>query len=487
MLEQGVVRARRVLHPVDGSGTDALEWAAGYIRLARMADLTCALVAGLAAYLLRFSGIAHYSSAAYLLTSLGLPFAWLLAIQFAGGYDQRFIGVGTDEFRRVANAGAFITAATAIVSYAAKLDLARGYVVVALPLLTLSDLLVRFAMRKHLHRLRRLGACMRSMVVVGHPATIAEIATMLRRETHHGLRLVAACVVGDAEADHVAGIPVAGGPDDVAAAVRLYGADTVAVLACPEMAGSSLRQLAWSLEKTGTELCVAPALLDVAGPRTTIRPVAGLPLLHVDHPEFSGARLVIKATFDKAIALAALAAAAPMLAIIAVVIRMDDGGPVLFRQLRVGKDGRQFALCKLRTMVPDAEARKLGLAARAEQAGPLFKLRDDPRVTGPGRWLRRWSLDELPQLLNVLSGEMSLVGPRPALPEEVAAYGDYVRRRLAVKPGMTGLWQVSGRSDLSWDEAVRLDLRYVENWSLMLDLQILWKTIAAVRRGRGAY
>jgi exopolysaccharide biosynthesis polyprenyl glycosylphosphotransferase len=253
------------------------------------------------------------------------------------------------------------------------------------------------------------------------------------------------------------------------------------------MAGERLRRLAWDLEKTGTDLCVAPALLDVAGPRTTIRPVAGLPLLHMDHPEFCGARRAAKSAFDKVLALLSLVLAAPLLVLLALIIRLDDGGPALFRQTRVGKDGRQFSVYKFRTMVADAEARRLALAAENQQQGPLFKIRNDPRITRVGRWLRRWSLDELPQLVNVLNGEMSLVGPRPALPEEAAMYGDHVRRRLAVKPGMTGLWQVNGRSDLSWDESVRLDLRYVENWSFLLDLQILWKTCAAVVRGSGAY
>ncbi len=258
------------------------------------------------------------------------------------------------------------------------------------------------------------------------------------------------------------------------------------------MAGARLRKLAWDLEKTGTDLCVAPALLDVAGPRTTIRPTAGLPLLHMDHPEFSGARLVVKGIFDRAFALLALVLLAPVFALLALAIKLDDGGPALFRQTRVGRDGRRFSVVKFRTMVPDAEALKATLALQIQptgiqQDGVLFKIKDDPRLTRVGRRLRRWSLDELPQLLNVLAGDMSLVGPRPALPEEVARYGDLVRRRLVVKPGMTGLWQVNGRSDLSWDESVRLDLRYVENWSLVLDLQILWKTCAAVARGSGAY
>jgi exopolysaccharide biosynthesis polyprenyl glycosylphosphotransferase len=461
-------------------------WTASYLRNARTIDFCCGLAAGLIAYQVRFEG--GYDPLGYMAMSLGLPFVWLLTLLLGGGYDPRFIGVGTDEFRRVLNAGVFLTATVAILSYAAKLDLARSYVVIALPSVTLFDLAARYTLRKRLHRRRSQGACMRKVVVVGHAPVIAGIAAMLRRETYHGLSVVAACVAGDVDSADIAGVPAVAGLDKVPEVVWRFEADTVAVLACPEMAGSRLRQLAWDLEKTGTDLCVASALLDVAGPRTTIRPVAGLPLLHMDHPEFSGAKLIIKSIFDKVIALAILVVTAPLLPLIALAIRLDDGGPVLFRQTRVGKDERRFQVCKFRTMVVDAEARKASLASFSMQPGaPLFKIKGDPRVTRVGRWLRHWSLDELPQLANVLAGDMSLVGPRPALPEEAAMYGELVRRRLAVKPGMTGLWQVNGRSDVSWEEAVRLDLRYVETWSLMLDLQILWKTWGAVTGGSGAY
>jgi len=253
------------------------------------------------------------------------------------------------------------------------------------------------------------------------------------------------------------------------------------------MSGVQLRALAWELEKTDTDLCVAPALLDVAGPRTTIRPVAGLPLLHVDHPEFTGARRVIKAGFDRAFASLVLLLTAPLLLAAMLAIWLADGDPALFRQTRVGKDGKVFTVYKFRTMVMDAEERKAELAEHNEHDGLMFKIRSDPRITKVGRWLRRWSIDELPQLVNVLLGDMSLVGPRPALPEEADLYADHVRRRLMVKPGLTGLWQVNGRANLTWDESVRLDLRYVENWSFVLDLQILWKTVSAVLSGSGAY
>jgi exopolysaccharide biosynthesis polyprenyl glycosylphosphotransferase len=412
---------------------------------------------------------------------------WLAAIALAGGYDPRFIGVGSEEFRRVLSAAVSLTAGVAVVSYVSRYDFARGYVVIALPCAAAFDLAARYRFRKRLHRLRRRGHFMRRTVAVGHPRAVADLVALLRRDIHHGLSVVGACLAGGTMPEEVAGVPVLGGLGNVTSAVGQSGADTVAVLACPEMNGTRLRELAWDLEKTGTDMCVAAALLDVAGPRTTIRPVAGLPLLHMDHAELAGIKQVLKGVFDRVSATAALMLLAPLFAVIALVVKIADKGPAFFRQTRVGKDGRTFRVWKFRTMVVDAEQRQAELAARNEGAGVLFKVRRDPRITRAGAWLRRTSLDELPQLLNVLVGDMSLVGPRPALPAEAAKYGDHMRRRLVVKPGITGLWQVNGRSDLPWDEAVRLDLRYVENWSFTLDLQILWKTCSAVVRGSGAY
>ena len=471
-------------------------WTSAYLRRAALADGTCALAAGAVAARVRFGGPA-YLPLTYVSLTCGLPFVWWMSVLLAGGYDNRIIGLGSDEYRRIRTAAVNLAAGLAVFSYAAKLDLARGYIAIALPSATVMDLTARYLLRKRLHRRRVRGWCVRRVVAVGHAAAVSRLVTALRRDTYHGLAVVAACLVDAPEGagpDGAAGapaadvpVPVAGGLCGVAAAVGRFGADTVAVLACPEIDGSRLRELAWELEKTDTDLFVAPALLDVAGPRTTLRPVAGLPLLHVDHPELAGAKQAIKSVFDKTCAALALLLSAPLFAVIAISIRLADHGPVFFRQTRIGKDGQGFTLYKFRTMVPGAEQRKSQLAAHNEADGVLFKIRRDPRVTRPGAWLRRWSLDELPQLINVLIGDMSLVGPRPALPEEVACYGGHMRRRLVVKPGMTGLWQVSGRSNLPWEEAERLDLRYVENWSLALDLQILWKTGSAVIRGSGAY
>ena len=312
------------------------------------------------------------------------------------------------------------------------------------------------------------------------------ITRQLRRERYHGLDVVGACLPPRHDG-RVGDLPVYGTFDDVARAVAQASADTVIVLTCPEFDGESLRRLAWQLERDDIDLIVANNLIDVAGARTTIRPVDGLPMLHVEHPTLSGGRRVAKAVFDRVGAALLLVLFAPVLVVVAVAVRLDSPGPVLFRQVRVGRYGREFPIYKFRTMHADAERRLADLRHLNEQDGVLFKIRDDPRVTRVGRYLRRLSLDELPQLFNVLGGTMSLVGPRPPLQREVAAYPRDARRRLAVRPGMTGLWQVSGRSDLPWEEAVRLDLRYVENWSLTLDLVILLRTLTAVCRGAGAY
>jgi exopolysaccharide biosynthesis polyprenyl glycosylphosphotransferase len=219
-----------------------------------------------------------------------------------------------------------------------------------------------------------------------------------------------------------------------------------------------------------------------------VRPVAGLPLLHVEEPELSGVRQAMKVTVEWVFATAAFLLALPLLVVLAIIVRLDSDGAPLFRQTRVGKNGREFTVYKIRTMRADAESLLDSLREQNESSdGLLFKIRKDPRVTRVGGFLRKFSLDELPQLWNVVRGDMALVGPRPPLPGEVAQYGTEVARRLLVRPGITGLWQVSGRSNLSWDDSVRLDLYYVENWSFALDAMIVWKTFFAIFRNEGAY
>ena len=450
-------------------------------------DILVAALGALAAYAVRFGGTDGEER--YLLGVLAAPPLWLAAVAFMRGYQSRWFGSGSEEFRCVLRAAALVGGGAAIAAYAFKADLARGYVLSACVFVAVGALAGRLACRTVLHAARRRGRAMLDVVLVGHESTVADLAQQVSRERHGGLRIVGACVPGGHSAEVEAlGVPVLGDLHQTAAVVSLLAVHSVAVTACTEMGGPALRRLAWELEGSGVDLVVAPGLVEVAGPRLHIRPLCGLPLLHVEEPELDGGRRLVKAVVDRVASLLALLLLAPVLLVIALVIRADTSGPVLFTQPRVGKDGREFRMRKFRTMHVDAEQRLDDLAgANLHGDEVLFKMQRDPRVTPVGRWLRRFSLDELPQLANVLLGHMSLVGPRPPLPREVARYGDGVHRRLLVKPGLTGLWQIRGRSDLSWDESIRLDLRYVENWSLSLDMMILWKTLSAVLGGRGAY
>ncbi len=419
---------------------------------------------------------------------LSLVALWPVLLAVSGAYAEPVFGTGSDEYRQVGRAGFLLLAFAGFVSYAAALDLSRALVVVAVPALTLTTLAGRYVARYVLRRLRANGHCTKRVVVVGRGGAVLELAGRLDRQHYAGLDVVAFCVTpGDqARLAATAEVPV-GGLDDVVRLAEELGADTIAVTSASETAAHYLRRLSWQLEGTGIELLVAPGLIEVAGPRLHIRPFEGLPLLSVEQPRFEGWRRVVKGAVDRSLAALALIVLCPLLFSIALAVRLGSRGPVLYRQERVGLNGRSFTMLKFRSMVVHADQQVDDLRAGNISDGLLFKLRHDPRVTPVGRWLRRLSLDELPQLLNVLRGSMSLVGPRPPLPGEVARYDSSVSRRLLVKPGLTGLWQISGRSDLSWEESVRLDLRYVENWTLALDLLILWKTASAVLRSRGAY
>ncbi|MCZ2819094.1 sugar transferase [Modestobacter sp. VKM Ac-2977] len=419
---------------------------------------------------------------------LSLVLAWPALLAVTGAYEERWFGVGSDEFRRVGRAGLLLLAGMGFVSYAAELDLSRALVVLAVPALTTATLVERYAARRLLHRQRMRGRCVKRVVVVGRGGAVLDLVDRLHRTRHAGLDVVGVCVTPDdrSRVARVTDLPVAGLEDVLELAGRVE-ADTIAVTSASETSSQYLRVLSWQLEGTGLELLVAPGLVEVAGPRLHIRPFDGLPLLSVEQPRFEGWRRVLKAALDRSVASVALLLLAPVLAALALAVRLSGPGPVLYRQQRVGLGGQHFTMLKFRSMVVGADQQVAGLAAGNEADGLLFKIRQDPRVTPVGRWMRRLSLDELPQLVNVLTGGMSLVGPRPPLPDEVARYDTSVSRRLLVKPGLTGLWQISGRSDLPWEEAVRLDLRYVENWSLALDVQILWKTARAVVSASGAY
>jgi exopolysaccharide biosynthesis polyprenyl glycosylphosphotransferase len=418
---------------------------------------------------------------------LVLPLLWVIAIGIAGGYEGKFFGLGPEEFRRVALGCLGLTALIGTASWALDADVGRGYVALAMPVAAVLTVLGRYGFRKYVHQMRKRGEFQHRTVVVGEPDAVERLAATLGRGSYHGYQVLGACLPAGYEPVPISTVPLVGSLDTVVAAVVALRADTVAVVAGTSVDEHRLRRLAWELEPTGANLVVAPALVEVAGPRMSVRPVEGLPLLHVDQPAFTGFRRLVKGVYDPVVAACAVVLLAPLLLGIAIAIKVDSPGPVFFRQTRVGQRGREFKITKFRTMVADADRRKADLMHLNEGSGPLFKLREDPRVTRVGSFLRRTSLDELPQLFDVLVGHMSLVGPRPHLASELALFGDDSVRRLMVKPGMTGLWQISGRSDLTFEESVRVDLRYVENWSLTLDLFILWKTVSVILQRDGAY
>ncbi len=409
----------------------------------------------------------------------------LASLTACRAWSTAVLGQEAEEFRRLGKAIVAAAVVLAVVSLGLGLPGVRGWIFLVVPAIAVVAFPLRYILRQLLHRRRRAGRCLLPVLVAGSVDTATDLIARTRREPHNGWRVEAVCVGGPCGS--IDGVPVVGQLDELADHVRRGGYRVVAITPDPYWTPLRLQRLAWQLEGTSAEMVVAPVLMEVAGPRVHVTGVLGLPLLRVSSPTFTGARRVVKEIVDKIGALLLLTVLAPVLITIAAAIRLGDRGPALYRQQRVGKDGKPFTILKFRTMVVDADRRRDTLLAGNEAAGPLFKMRRDPRVTPIGAVLRRFSIDELPQLVNVLRGTMSLVGPRPPLPQEVEAYGPDMLRRLLVKPGLTGLWQVSGRSDLPWDEAVRLDLRYVEDWSLALDALILWKTVRAVVRGQGAY
>lgn len=330
----------------------------------------------------------------------------------------------------------------------------------------------------------QLGRARVRLVLVGHPREVRSAMAELERTGRYVVAAV--CLTRRTSAPIGDAATFVGVHHAIRAAAGLE-ADALLVLPGRDVPPASLRRLAWAADEARVQLYVGTPLLDVDPRRTSLATGGGLTLVHVGESVLGGPLRAVKEVAERAVAAVALLSLAPFLAVVALLIRLDSAGPAIFRQERIGRHGEPFTMLKLRSMSGTAEEDRVYLVESNEADGLLFKILQDPRVTPVGRWLRRYSVDELPQLWNVVMGDMSLVGPRPALPGEVAQYDADVRRRLAVKPGLTGLWQVSGRSDLSWQESVRLDLRYVDNWSPRLDLWILGRTVRAVLDHRGAY
>jgi len=477
------------------SGSSAADWQTTYRRRLLAGDIAIVLITVFGAQLLRFgedSATLHipgFSGAAFALgytfVSLIFAAAWLVALHGYGTRDVKVIGSGTQEYRRIVDASIRIFGVLTIAAFLLRVEVARAYLLIALPAGLALLLTGRWLWRGWLSAQRSRGEFLTRVVLVGEHSTSQHIAREVQRDHAAGYQIVGA-VTERGSGSLLPGIPVLGDLDTMLGSIDAADADAVVYSGSDLISPPRLRQFGWDLQSRSIDLIVAAALTDVAGPRIHARPVAGLSLIHVDYPEFTGFRYATKRAFDVCVSSLALVLLAPVLALLALWVR-TDGGPALFFQERIGLDGRRFRLVKFRSMVPDAEAQLSDLLARSDGDGLLFKMRVDPRVTRVGTFLRRHSLDELPQLWNVLRGDMSLVGPRPPLLREVRQYEQRDQRRLLVKPGITGLWQVSGRSDLSWEDSVRLDLYYVENWSLTGDLVILWRTVRALLHGRGAY
>ncbi len=418
--------------------------------------------------------------------SFGIALVWLVALGLFGSYSSRHLGSGTVEYKRVAIASSTVAGLLGITAYLAQYPLSRGFFVllfaIGLPML----LGGRMLLRRLIHVTRRLGGLMTPVLVAGGMTHVDDVARVLRRESWLGYQVVGALTTTTSD-ETATGVPVIGSLSDIVSVVSEVRPGAVIFAAGSFPSSADFRRMAWKLEELKVEMIVVPALTDVSAERLEVRPVAGLPLVHVERPQAMEASRWIKRAFDIIGSSLLILISAPMMALVAVSIKLEDRGPIIFRQARVGRRGESFDCLKFRSMVVDAEARLTQLQHQNEGNGILFKMAHDPRITRVGRFIRRYSLDEFPQFFNVFRGDMSLVGPRPALQSEVDRYDQDAMRRLHVRPGVTGLWQVSGRSDLSWEDTVRLDLYYVDNWSIIQDLSILAKTAGAVLGSRGAY
>ena len=482
--------------PVPHAG-GARRWQHHYSRWLGITDslIVCGSVA-LAQYI-RFGDsldIAGYPGHLTTLFSFLFVALWLLCLAVFRTRSIRVIGAGIEEYRRIASASFWTFGIIAMATLLARIFLARGYLAVALPVGTLGLLASRWLWRNYIASKRVHGRYQTRVLAIGDRKAVTHLAEELTRNSRDGYIVVGAGIPGYGPSRgkrllvYGREIPILGDETDALTAIDSCGADTVALTGTERFGVRGIQQLVWQLETMDVDLVVAPAVMDVAEARLALRPVAGFPLLHVEKPQHQGAQSFQKRAFDVCFALAALIGTSPLLIAAAIAIKLTSKGRVFYPSERVGFDGEPFTMFKFRTMVDGADKQIDGLLhLNGSVGGMLFKMRQDPRVTRVGSILRRFSIDEIPQFLNVLLGDMSVVGPRPPLMREVEKYDRDVMRRLLVRPGVTGLWQVSGRSDLSWDEAVRLDLSYVDNWSMAGDLMIIAKTVRAVLARHGAY
>ncbi|WP_232283155.1 sugar transferase [Gordonia alkanivorans] len=452
------------------------------------------------AQLIRFGADSAMASAGALdapaiVVSLALAVTWIAALRLFQTLDRRIVGSGPTEYSRVATACFAVFGVLAILDLLFRLNIARGFLAVALPLGTFGLFVSRWAWRQWLRRQRAEAKNTDQLLVVGDMQSALPLVKRLNRKPTLGYEVVGLCLppgqrtaIREVEVGERT-VPVYGGCGSIGDAVLRSAANAVALTA-PTPVQEFVRELSWELEDLDVDVLVAPGVADVAGPRMMMRQVDGLPLLHIDKPRYGASQRLLKTGLDYVVALTALTLMAPVMITTAIAIKAYDGGPAFFRHQRVGKDGQVFHVWKFRSMRPDADAIKYEVPTEESDGvtrSVFFKSENDPRITPVGRFIRRTSIDELPQFFNVLTRDMSVVGPRPLVPGEGSEIPNFVERRLLVKPGITGLWQVSGRSDLAEEDRIRLDLIYVENWSMMQDLSILWRTVRAVLAKDGAY
>lgn len=445
------------------------DWAKAYAMRLVWTDLFIVVAAVFGAQLLwiddpsaRVSGDGRLS---YFTVSIIVVVAWMTGMWMRGTRSRHIVGHGAQEYGFVLDVAFRLFGAIGIVSYLWGLDLSRGFILITFPVGTILLLMGRMAWRRWLHRARLRGRMADRAVLVGDDLSCERVARELERRPESGFVVVGRC-------DRVA---------DLRPLLSRVRADAIILPGEDGLPPEEVRALTWQLEGAREQLIVAPALVDVEAPRLHARPIAGLPLIHVEVPSYTRGQRMAKRTFDVVLAAGLVLVLLPLFLVVACAVKLSDGGPVFYRQERVGRHGRPFMMFKFRSMRVGADAQLAQLLAeQGTDDTPLFKVQSDPRVTRVGAFLRRYSIDEVPQLFNVVLGDMSLVGPRPQREGEVRLYDDAARRRLIVKPGMSGLWQVSGRSSLSWDEAIRLDLFYVENWSVIGDIAILLRTFKAV-------
>lgn len=467
--------------------TDFRRWVAVQIRTLVGADAVAALLAVLATTF--YAGAVHPAGPiGWLTLSVTVAVGWPMIVGLSHGYARRRLGTRA-EYRSVFTAMMIAVVACALPAAWFGWDGLLGTAAVGAPVAALLSGGIRVGLGDRRRRRQRSGDRLRRVIMAGGAESVADLCSAVSQERTAGIAIAGVCVpAADFDRARAMGLPVVGNLDDVAAIAHQRRCHAVAVTGADATRQSFLRELAWSLEDADVDLMVHPGLVGVAGPRLHIQSYTGMSMLHVEQPHFAGWRRKLKRVMDIGLTGLGMLIIWPVLAAVALAVKIDDPkGPVIFKQRRVGIDGKPFTMYKFRSMVTDAERRLAELRQRNEGAGPLFKIENDPRITRIGHFLRRYSLDELPQLFNVLGGSMSLIGPRPPLQAEVDEYATDARRRLKVIPGVTGLWQVSGRSMLTWEESIRLDLHYVENWSVGLDLMILFKTAYAVLAKRGAY